>query len=518
VEPPATSSGPLTFSATSSNSFAADAVVEGNSLRVTPEAVGLATIEVLAETEAGGTATLSFVADVNALRTAVALSFGDPRSEASYRLVGLPGQVDQDVAATLSGEPETTWRVFRETGTEGDDPEAYLDEYDGSEAFRFAPGRGFWMLSRTDWNVDATVSAIELANDSTTTVPLQEGWNILSNPIDQAVAWSTTLGLSANDGLTETLWQWDGSWQSVDTLRSARTGEAYYLFNDGDLEALTLQHPAFAEDGEQGDLLAATQAERAELRLIAETRNAATDERQEAARLALGRTAGDAIMHRLPPAHFATAQLSARAEALDAPLGRLLKAAPEAGEGLAFEVGLAGIAEDEAAYLHAEGLAAFEGEEVVLVHTATGARYSLTDYSAAEPLRIRIAEGHLTRGSGEAEDTLPLQLLIGDQAFVDSAAERPDKLAFGAVYPNPSDGQVTIEVAVPETMALQVELYNVLGQQVGILHSGELAPGVHELRWDGRTSSGAAAASGVYLVRLTGPDGEQDTARLTRVR
>ena len=59
---------------------------------------------------------------------------------------------------------------------------------------------------------------------------------------------------------------------------------------------------------------------------------------------------------------------------------------------------------------------------------------------------------------------------------------------------------------------------DLLGQQVGLLHSGELGPGVHELRWDGRTSSGAAAASGVYLVRLTGPDGEQDVARLTRVR
>ena len=116
------------------------------------------------------------------------------------------------------------------------------------------------------------------------------------------------------------------------------------------------------------------------------------------------------------------------------------------------------------------------------------------------------------------ENILLLQLLIGDQAFVDGAAERPDELAFGAVYPNPSVGEVTIEVAVPETMTLQVELFNMLGQQVGLLHSGELAPGVHELRWDGRTANGAAAASGVYLVRLMGPDGQQDTARIARVR
>ena len=51
-------------------------------------------------------------------------------------------------------------------------------------------------------------------------------------------------------------------------------------------------------------------------------------------------------MHRLPPAHFAAAQLSARSDAIGAPLGRLLKAASE--EGLAFDVELSGIAEGEA--------------------------------------------------------------------------------------------------------------------------------------------------------------------------
>ena len=67
-------------------------------------------------------------------------------------------------------------------------------------------------------------------------------------------------------------------------------------------------------------------------------------------------------MHRLPPAHFAAAQLSVRSETLDGPLGRLLKAAPEAEEGLAFNVELTGVAEGEAAYLYPEGLSAFKGD------------------------------------------------------------------------------------------------------------------------------------------------------------
>ena len=509
----------LTYKAASTvESVAAVSIKGGSLLQVEPVGSGVAVVSVEAKGLSGQAVATSFEVRVEGMAIDVERNFIDPTDETSYRLVGLPGQIDADVAATLSGEAGSAWRAFRETGADGESAEDYLDEYDGSDAFHFAPGRGFWLLSRDAWEVDQTVDAVELTEDGFTTVPLHEGWNIFSNPLDQPVAWDATLSLAANEGLTVALWQWDGSWQGADTLQSARTGEAYYLFNDGDLEQLTLQHPAFAEDEEQGDLIAAAQADRAELELIAETRSAETDERQEAARLALGHTAGDAIMHRLPPAHFAAAQLSVRSELLDAPLGRVLEAAPEEGDGLAFHVELTGVAEGEAAYLYPEGLSAFEGEQVVLVNSATGARHTLADYSAAEPLRIRVEEGHLTRGSGEAEDTLPLQLLIGDQAFVDGAAERPDELAFGAVYPNPSDGQVTIEVAVPETMALQVELYNVLGQQVGLLHSGELAPGVHELRWDGRTTTGAEAASGVYLVRLVGPDGQQDTARLTRVR
>ena len=95
--------------------------------------------------------------------------------------------------------------------------------------------------------MDETVDAVEITDNGLTTVPLHEGWNIFSNPLDQPVAWDETLALDGNSGLTEALWQWDGSWGSADTLRSARTGEAYYLFNDGGLEVLTLQHPAFAE-------------------------------------------------------------------------------------------------------------------------------------------------------------------------------------------------------------------------------------------------------------------------------
>ncbi len=507
------------FSVESSNPLVAEGTVTNETLVI--EALGLGTANfVLDASSTVGTTQTSFTVDVPKLRVDLSYNFGDASVASSYRLVGLPGQVDMDLAETLTGVPGSRWRAFRETGLEAEDGEssdAYLEEYDGSDAFRFAPGRGYWVLSRDAWKVDQNIDAVVRSEDGLSTVPLQDGWNILSNPLDASVDWVSTLNLPANDGLSEGLWEWDGAWQSADTLRSARTGKAYYLYNDGELEELTLQHPTLAGNDEQGDLVAEIQGERLELQIIAEMRGADSHQRLETARLALGFTAGDAVMQRLPPAHFAEVQLAARSSVQHAPLGRLLETVPETGEGLSFDLELTGVAAGDATYLYAEDLAVFKDQEIVLVNNSTGARHDLSAYSSEDPIRIRIKEGHLTNDN-DGEDMLSMQLLIGDQDFVDTAAGRPDALAFGAVYPNPSDGEVTVEVAVPERMEIRVELFNVLGQQLGLIQSGELAPGVHEFGWDGRVTSGAEAASGVYLLLLTGPDGHQDTARLTRVR
>jgi len=531
VEPPATSPEPLTFSATSSNPFAAEATVEGSTLRVTPAAVGLASVDVTAETEAGGTATLSFVADVSSVRLTPTISFGDPRSEASYRLVGLPGQIDEDVAATLTGEPETTWRVFRETGSTSGDAEDYLAAYDGSEAFRFAPGRGFWMLSRTDWDVDRTVDAVELDDDSTTSVPLQDGWNILSNPLDQAVAWSATLGLAANSGLTETLWQWDGSWNPVETMESAREGTAYYLFNDSDQSELTLQHPA-ATEADETPSTAATSGDAETLSLTATLTGPSSGDLTDLGTLTIGRAA-DAQARRLPPGHFLPAQFyvtdadASPEEAVS--LSRLLKAESSGSgadeDGIAFDLRLEaqpgsnqtgqgqmdpsqpdgndGRDEERVAHITLTDALSdeqFAGEEVMLI-APDGTRHDLRQVQPSDVIPMT-----LTSAPAEA------RVLIGSDAFINEELQVPEEITFGPVYPNPSRGPVTIDVALPEAADGSIVLYDMLGRRVATLHEGELKRGLSEVQW-----SGDNLASGMYFLRLQTGD-RTFTQKIVRVR
>lgn len=69
-------------------------------------------------------------------------------------------------------------------------------------------------------------------------------------------------------------------------------------------------------------------------------------------------------------------------------------------------------------------------------------------------------------------------------------------------YPNPFNPSTRIRYGVPQAAFVKVGVYNVLGQLVAELVSGEKAAGYHDVDWDGRDRSGATAPSGVYFYRI----------------
>lgn len=73
-------------------------------------------------------------------------------------------------------------------------------------------------------------------------------------------------------------------------------------------------------------------------------------------------------------------------------------------------------------------------------------------------------------------------------------------------YPNPFNPTTTLAFSLPTAAETTLEVLNVLGQRVRILHSGLLDAGLHEFEWDSRTDAGNAAATGVYFYRLTTDD------------
>lgn len=67
------------------------------------------------------------------------------------------------------------------------------------------------------------------------------------------------------------------------------------------------------------------------------------------------------------------------------------------------------------------------------------------------------------------------------------------------LYANPANSSSVIEVNVPETGKVQIDLYNIAGQKMRTVYSGNLARGVHYISLSGRIDN---LASGIYLLQL----------------
>ena len=66
--------------------------------------------------------------------------------------------------------------------------------------------------------------------------------------------------------------------------------------------------------------------------------------------------------------------------------------------------------------------------------------------------------------------------------------------------PTHTTAALSLVLSKPIAAAL-IELFDVSGRRVSVLHAGPLALGSHALPWDGRHENGARAHTGVYLVR-----------------
>ena len=89
---------------------------------------------------------------------------------------------------------------------------------------------------------------------------------------------------------------------------------------------------------------------------------------------------------------------------------------------------------------------------------------------------------------------------IGDRSTVLSNEEEivANEFALHQNYPNPFNPETTIKFSIPNTQDVNLSVYNMLGQRVVTLYSGELQGGNHIAKWHA-----GDIASGVYIYKLT---------------
>ncbi|MEM6782631.1 MAG: T9SS type A sorting domain-containing protein, partial [Bacteroidota bacterium] len=86
---------------------------------------------------------------------------------------------------------------------------------------------------------------------------------------------------------------------------------------------------------------------------------------------------------------------------------------------------------------------------------------------------------------------------VSNEEFVPGTV---DGFALSAAYPNPFQTSARVELSLDRAEAVRVEVYDVLGRQVALLHDGTLAAQTpHSFTLNAR-----GLASGLYLYRVTG--------------
>jgi hypothetical protein len=77
-----------------------------------------------------------------------------------------------------------------------------------------------------------------------------------------------------------------------------------------------------------------------------------------------------------------------------------------------------------------------------------------------------------------------------------------DLFSLSQADPNPFTSKTTVSYELPKETAVNVSVYNMLGQKVRDLYSGKRSSGVHSVSWDGTGGSGEKLSSGIYFVRI----------------
>jgi hypothetical protein len=125
------------------------------------------------------------------------------------------------------------------------------------------------------------------------------------------------------------------------------------------------------------------------------------------------------------------------------------------------------------------------------LHTA-----AVLPFSIINPSEISVS-GIVLAGADNAELS-KVESAVSHEAF----EAIPTVYALEQNYPNPFNPSTDIRYAMPQSGNVQLVIYNMLGQEVRTLVSGQMEQGTHLVRWDGKDNSGRTLSSGVYLYRM----------------
>ena len=83
-------------------------------------------------------------------------------------------------------------------------------------------------------------------------------------------------------------------------------------------------------------------------------------------------------------------------------------------------------------------------------------------------------------------------------------------------FPNPFNSNTSISYTLSTETSVDLKIYDVLGQEIAILHTGLQSPGEYKVFWDGLSKNGQIAATGTYLCVLSVGNDDAEFSREVR--
>jgi predicted CXXCH cytochrome family protein len=78
----------------------------------------------------------------------------------------------------------------------------------------------------------------------------------------------------------------------------------------------------------------------------------------------------------------------------------------------------------------------------------------------------------------------------------------PSTFVLSQNYPNPFNPKTDIQFSIPRSATIQLNVYNILGELVATLASGDIVSGNYTVSWNGTNRQGTSVSSGIYFYRL----------------
>ena len=133
----------------------------------------------------------------------------------------------------------------------------------------------------------------------------------------------------------------------------------------------------------------------------------------------------------------------------------------------------------------------------------TEAVFDLSQYTGSAKFRFVFGSDGYVSGEGWYVDDVRV---LSDPVANDDPTAAPMAVKLTGNYPNPFNPSTTLSFSLPDTRLIRLEIFNLKGQRVKTLASGELASGKHSYVWNGMDDNGRPVSSGVYLYRLQAGD------------